>query len=332
MAVLVTGGCGLGGSFAVRHAVQLGKRVVAYDIALKTELLQDVLDRVELVKGDITSPTELLRAVQEHDVDRILHTASFLTGPAYERPYAAAQTMVMGTLNVLETARTLKLKRVIHVSTGKTRLTASQVAKSVGTGKLGLKADPYTSFKLVTELLCNDYRQLYNMDVIILHFSQLFGPGYDFSGGSGKGLKPIVEAALRGEKVTVSRREAALTSAPPSIDPEPSLRPTGMLYARDAGRAAMLATLSDTLQDWVFRISPKEQMTMYEIAQCLMKLIPGSEIEVPEPPEKGGPVEADPRAKEQFGYEPEYEVERGFREYIAFLKTGTYKEIPAGGL
>jgi len=51
VAVLVTGGCGLSGSFAVRHAAELGIPVVAYDIAQKTELLQDVLDRVQLVKG-----------------------------------------------------------------------------------------------------------------------------------------------------------------------------------------------------------------------------------------------------------------------------------------
>ena len=90
----------------------------------------------------------------------------------------------------------------------------------------------------------------------------------------------------------------------------------------------MLATLSDKLEDGVFRISPKEQLTMYEIAQRLKKLIPGAQIDVSEPPEKGGPVEPDSRAKEQFGYVPEYDVERGFREYIAFLKTGNYKQLP----
>ncbi len=306
----------------------MGHQVVAYDLVLRTELLQDILDRVVLIKGDITNAPELMRTVREHEVERILHTASFLTGPAYERPYAAAQTMVLGTLNVLETARALKLNRVVHVSTGKTRFTAAQVAKSVGTGKIGVKADPYTNYKLLTELLCNDYRQLYHLDVIVLHFSQLFGPGYDFAGGSGRGIKPIIEAALRGEPVKVSRRDAALTSAPPEIEPEPSLRPTGMLYARDAGRAAMLATLSETLEDWVFRISPKEQLTMFEIAQRLMKLIPGARIDAPEPPEKGGPVEPDPRARDQFGYVPEYDVERGFREYIEFLKTGRYRQLP----
>ena len=210
MAVLVTGGCGLAGSFAVRHAVEQGERVVAFDLMIKTELLKDILDRIVLVKGDITNVPELARAVHEHKVERILHTASYLTGPAYERPYGAAQVMITGTLNVLETARAFKLKRVVHVSTGKTMFTVRQLAKAVGTGKIGIKADPYTSCKLATELLCNDYWQLYNLDVVVLLYAQLFGPGYDFSGGSGKGLKPIVEGALRGETVKVSPREAAL--------------------------------------------------------------------------------------------------------------------------
>ena len=51
-------------------------------------------------------------------------------------------------------------------------------------------------------------------------------------------------------------------------------------------------------------------------------------IEVPEPSEKGGPVEPDPRARDQLGYVPEYDAERGFREYIEFLRTGTYKVLP----
>ena len=43
MNILVTGGCGLAGSFAVRYAVEQGHRVVAFDIALKTDLLTDLL-------------------------------------------------------------------------------------------------------------------------------------------------------------------------------------------------------------------------------------------------------------------------------------------------
>ena len=119
MTVLVTGGCGLGGSFAVRYALEQGEEVVAFDIAIKTELLDDVKDQVRFVKGDISNASEVFGAVADHGVRRILHTASFLTGPAYDRPLAAAQTMVIGTLNVLEAARALKVERVVHVSTAR---------------------------------------------------------------------------------------------------------------------------------------------------------------------------------------------------------------------
>ena len=43
----------------------------------------------------------------------------------------------------------------------------------------------------------------------------------------------------------------------------------------------------------------------------------------------GSAVEPDARAKEQFGYIPEYDVERGLREYVAFLKTGSASYAPA---
>ncbi len=69
MNILVTGGCGLAGSFAVRHAVEQGHRVVAFDIAIKTDLLTDVLDRVDLVRGDLTSAPDIMRAVEAHSVE-----------------------------------------------------------------------------------------------------------------------------------------------------------------------------------------------------------------------------------------------------------------------
>ena len=60
MTVMVTGGCGLGGSFAVRYALEQGEEVVAFDIAIKTELLNDVKDQVRFVKGDISNASEVL--------------------------------------------------------------------------------------------------------------------------------------------------------------------------------------------------------------------------------------------------------------------------------
>ena len=224
MTVLVTGGCGLGGSFAVRYALEQGEEVVAFDIAIKTELLDDVKDQVRFVKGDISNASEVFGAVADHGVRRILHTASFLTGPAYDRPLAAAQTMVIGTLNVLEAARALKVERVVHVSTGKTVPTARQFAEAASSGNVKIMPDPYTSYKVVTELICNDYRGLYGMDIVVIYPGQLFGPGYDFAGGFGRAVKPIVEKSLRGEPVVLDSWDAAAVSTPRALNPTPPIR------------------------------------------------------------------------------------------------------------
>lgn len=316
MAVLVTGGCGLAGSFAVRHGVEQGQKVVVYDLATKTELLQDVLDKVTLVRGDVLNLAEISHAVNSHAIDRILHAASFLTPGSYERPYAAVQTSVMGTLNVLECARLYGIKRVVYVSTAKVIGSGPTYGESVQSGQIPLDPDPYTSAKIACELLCNDYRRLYQMDVVIVRFEQVFGPGYAFAGASGKAFQNLVESCLREGQ------------APSTVQYAPhSRRVISMLYAADAGRAAMLATLAEGLRDYVFNIRAKETLTLWEAADLLKELIPGANVQVARGPEKGGPQQIEQRAKDQLGFVPEYTARRGFKEYIAFLKTGRYERL-----
>ncbi len=323
MTVLVTGGCGLAGSFAVREAVERGERVIAYDIVIKTELLQDIAEKVTFVKGDVLNASELMSAVSKYRVDRILHLASMLTPGVYERPYAGIQTIVMGTMNVLEAARLAGVQRLVYLSTGKTPRTASAYGKSAATGTLAIDADPYTSAKVACELFCNDYRKLYNLDVVILRFAQVFGPGYGFAGVMGQSLKDVVEKPLRNEPVKLS----SLSGSVPGREGPVSTAAVGCLYARDAGSGAMKATLASKLKDYVFQIQPKEKATLGEVADLLMELIPGAKIEAPRGPEKGGPVTPDPLAQEQFGYTPEYGVRRGLKEYIEFLKSGRYGQL-----
>ncbi|WP_448510881.1 NAD-dependent epimerase/dehydratase family protein [Immundisolibacter sp.] len=322
MTILVTGGCGLVGSFAVREAVARGVPVTAFDMALKTELLADIRDKVTLVQGNVLHAPDLYRAARELDVTRILHTASFLTPGAYARPYANAELTIMGTLNVLECARAMGIKRVSYVSTGKTGWTGAAFSKTLNTGKFDIQADPYASAKVGAELLANDYRQLYDLDVRILRLGgQVYGPGYAFAGAVGQGLQPFIEKPLRGEPV---RYDNPLLAYSAPIIP--------MLYGADAGRGCMAATLADELPHEVYDINAPVASTLYQVVHAIKTLIPGADIEVPEAPTeagpfKAGPIAPDPRAQADFGYLPEYDLLRGLREYIAFVKTGRYAAV-----
>ncbi len=322
MTILVTGGCGLVGSFAVREAVARGVPVAAFDLALKTELLADIRDKVTLVQGNVLHAPDLYRAVRELDVTRILHTASFLTPGAYARPYANAELTIMGTLNVLECARAMGIKRVSYVSTGKTGWTGAAFSGTLNTGKFDIPADPYASAKVGAELLANDYRQLYDLDVRILRLGgQVYGPGYAFAGAVGQGLQPFIEKPLKGEPV---RYDNPLLAYSAPIIP--------MLYGADAGRGCMAATLAADLPHAVYDINAPVASTLYQVVQAIKALIPGADIEVPEAPTEAGPFRAgpiapDPRAQADFGYLPEYDLLRGLREYIAFVKTGHYQTV-----
>lgn len=317
MTILVTGGCGLVGSFAVREALAKGEKVVAFDLVLKQDLLQDVAGDVVFFQGNVLHATDFYRAVREHDVTRILHTASFLTPGAYARPYAAAETTIMGTLNALECGRALGLERVAFVSTGKTAWSGAAFGKSLGTGELAIDPDPYTSAKIGAELLCNDYRKLYGMDVLILRLSgQVFGPGFAFAGAIGQGLQPLIELPLKGETV---RLDAPILPFSAPVMP--------MLYAADAGRGSMLATRAGKLKHYVFDITPISNCTLWELAEIIKELIPGADIRVPRGEFKGGLAQIDTNARDEFGYQPQYDARRGLREYIEFLRTGTYAAV-----
>ena len=123
MRVLVTGGCGFLGSHVCEFYVKKGAEVIAYDNMTKHELKRTGLATeeardynwnfltglgVRMVRADVRNYEELL----DHAAgcDYIVHTAA---QPAmtisWEDPRLDVTTNVMGTFNVLDAARTLKI-------------------------------------------------------------------------------------------------------------------------------------------------------------------------------------------------------------------------------
>ncbi len=123
MKVLVTGGCGFLGSHVCEFYAGKGDEVIAYDNMTKHELERtgfatsearshnlDYLNNlgVKTVKADVRNLEELMD--QSQGCDYIIHTAA---QPAmtisWEDPSLDITTNVMGTFNVLEAARKLKV-------------------------------------------------------------------------------------------------------------------------------------------------------------------------------------------------------------------------------
>ena len=84
MSYLVTGGTGLIGAYVTRLLVQEGEKVVTFNRNPRRDFLEQLMtkeenQRVEVIQGDVTDLAQLIRTVQEHDVDKIIHMAYLLT-------------------------------------------------------------------------------------------------------------------------------------------------------------------------------------------------------------------------------------------------------------
>ncbi len=121
--VLVTGAAGFIGSHLVSCLVHNGAQVRALvhynsrqDVGNLRFLDEETLASVEVVHGDVRDFGSVLQAAAGCSV--IYHLAALIGIPySYQAPRSYVDTVIGGTLNVLEAAKTLGTQRVLHVST-----------------------------------------------------------------------------------------------------------------------------------------------------------------------------------------------------------------------
>lgn len=164
--VLITGGSGFLGINLCRYLYNKGYKIKVIDIAPFD--YPDIKDKIEFFKEDIRNIKALEAATK--DSDFIVHTAAAL--PLYKKEDILS-TEVDGTRNILETARKLKVKRVVHISSTAVYgipdhhpLFENDNLDGVG---------PYGQAKILAEEECIKYRKK-DMCVPILRPKSFVGP------------------------------------------------------------------------------------------------------------------------------------------------------------
>ncbi|MBM4298090.1 MAG: GDP-mannose 4,6-dehydratase [Deltaproteobacteria bacterium] len=79
--ILITGGSGLVGAYAVKMLLERGARPVVFDVALNERLLGAVgvdTAKIAMIRGDMMDMPALISAIRDNDCDRIIHLAAFL--------------------------------------------------------------------------------------------------------------------------------------------------------------------------------------------------------------------------------------------------------------
>ncbi len=118
---LVTGAMGCIGSWVVRLLVKAGIPTTVLDIAGNPHRLQlimtpEELAQVNFITGDITDLPTVERAIQENNLNRIVHLAGLQVPFCKADPSLGARVNVVGTVNLFEAAKRAGLKHLVYAS------------------------------------------------------------------------------------------------------------------------------------------------------------------------------------------------------------------------
>ena len=177
---IVTGGCGFIGSHMVDKLISLNYKVIVFDNLL-TGNIENLNKEAIFENIDITDFKSLQNAIEKYDnIDGIFHFAAIARTPwCIEEPLLCYNTNVNGTINLLEISRKKNIKRIV--------LSSSNVVYAFMT--------PYRTSKEALEGLTLCYNKMYNMSIIALRYSNVYGKRQSETGPS-----PNVFAALRKSK------------------------------------------------------------------------------------------------------------------------------------
>lgn len=298
MRCAVTGGSGFIGS----HVVD-ALRKEDYEVVVIDHRVRPHREDVEFADVDITNYSAVLESTK--GCDYIFHLAAVSNvNIAFKQPVYTVELNILGTANVLEAARQNKTKRVIFAST--VWVYSGSKGKDVdedspfympGAGHI------YSSSKIASELLCQDYFELYKQPFTILRYGIPYGPRM-----RKELLIPIfLRKAFAGESLTIAGDGSQFRN---------------FIYVEDLAQAHILA-MREKAENEIYNLEGIRKITIKEVAETVQKLVEGDVKIIYTPARPGdytGKEVSRQKAKRELGWEPTTDFEEGMKKTIEWYK------------
>ena len=169
--VIVTGGSGLLGATVVHELIKDGKyKPVVMDIADDPKRLNDIIDKIEYVKGDISDSELLNDTFAKYKPVKIFHLAAFLGDLCEKDHLTAVKINVNGFVYLLEAARNNGVEQVLFSSSGTTYGEDLEPREMLTDKTLQRPASFYGITKVFAESVGRWYRKRFNFDFRAIHF------------------------------------------------------------------------------------------------------------------------------------------------------------------
>ncbi|MHB1868524.1 MAG: NAD-dependent epimerase/dehydratase family protein [Nitrososphaerales archaeon] len=325
MRVLVTGGLGVNGSWVLRTLLENGHEAVCFDYSTDSKLVQDISDKLCIVKGDISDIEGIKTALRENQIDSIIHMAALVSpevtsvDPTKANAVRGFEINARGTLNVLEAARLCNIRKVVY--------TSSKGVYGEITGRFSHPnyvpltedypknpASIYDVTKLFGENIGAVYSRIYGIDFTALRFAHIYGPG---------------KLERHGPLSTHDRIIMNASSGTPTKVESGGETRDDLIYVKDVSNAHVLALNAKKPPHIAYHFGTGKAVSLIEFGHIVHDLFPNSQIEIGSGLGYYGKNTIGTQcaldcslAKEELGFEAHYDIRKGVKDYVSWIGRG----------
>jgi nucleoside-diphosphate-sugar epimerase len=303
MRILITG-AGLIGTHTAKELIDRGDEVRFFDFAPRPDYIRRVTGKnLPVIRGDIRDLAALVDAFQTIRPECVIHLAASVGEANINNVYAGFQVNLVAAINVAEAVRLAGVRKLVHAST--------QAVYSGEDPKELLREDSpidcrervYNASKIGCEHVLRTYAAKHKIELALLRFAGVYGY-YSVAGGPGVAVQQAVWDAMAGKPVELKVYE--------TVD---------FIYVKDLANGIALAVHNSPLPHNVYNLGSGMLTTVDDVEGALNGLFPGVKMT------RGKLTPARPRmditrARTELGFNPEYKLAAGLRDYVAELKKG----------
>lgn len=309
--ILVTGADGFIGSHLTEALIDRGYQVKAfvYYNSFNSWGWLDTLPaekkaRMEIFSGDVRDPNGVYTAMEGCSV--VFHLAALIAIPySYHSPDSYVDTNVKGTLNILQAAKRLGVKRVLNTSTSEVYGTARFVPITEEHPKQG--QSPYSATKIGADAMADSFYRSFNLPVTTVRPFNTYGPRQ-----SARAVIPtIITQLLNGS------RELKLGDTRPTRD---------LVFVKDTAEGFIRIAECDSLIGEEVNISTGAEISVGDLATKLIQKTGSGAVLVedtvrlrPENSEVFRLLGSCDKLRQHTGWSPGTSLDAGLEETIAWF-------------